>query len=457
MLKKLLFIFFGLGCLMASAESTPVELINAGEGVDLDFKQTNTWEYSSQDYNFEVGGTLTFNCVIQENAQLKFLVGTKVIFNTVQLESDTYVYTLTEENVANLSAGKKFVIQGRNCKFKSLYYTAPDGSDNGDDGDDNGDNNGDDNGDDNGDGDDDGDDSKYTYTGVLMNDLNLSLSWATDYKIILNQKVSQGDVLEFNGTATEGGSPRFTFAYQTIDNFTWTELLTAAEGETFNIEVKDEAMAQAFNELGFFVKGSDLVLNTISYKGNTEITEGGTVNGSAAGEGDGDNDFEGEEDLEGAFVSGVHFDSWDTPMVIIPPTFFEKAKENDMLFIYYSAPKGGQSGGKMQLAYNDKSIEDPTAQWTMITSEEKIRGDGTYEVPLKGILEYLKQDGFFVKGYNFTFVKATLMIATGVETETANNNCPVEYYNLQGVRLNAPAPGSIVIVRQGSDIKKVIF
>lgn len=444
MLKKYLFVFLlAFSCLTSNAQSEPIELINAGDGVALDFKQTNTWEYSNKDYKFEVGGTLIFNGIASENAQLKFLVGTKVIFNTVQLTSDTYEYELTEENVTNLSAGRKFVVQGRNFIFKTLYYQAP-----------NGDGDGDDNGDDNGD---NKEDDNYAYSGILMSDLNLSLSWSTDYKIVLNQKLSKGDVLQIDGISEGSGSPRFTFAYQTLDNYTWTELYTAEPGTSFSIDIKDSDLADAINELGFFVKGSDLLLTTISYKGNTSITEGGTVNGSAAGEGGDDNndDVEGEEDLEGAFMSGVHFDDWNTPMVIIPASFFDDATENDFLRIYYSAPAGGQSGGKMQLAYNDKSIEDPSAQWTMITEGEKIRGEGAYTVPLKGIIDYLKQDGFFVKGNNFTFVKATLVRTTDV-AEIEIENQPVFFYNLNGIQVENPSNGIFIRV-QGKKINKVVI
>lgn len=54
-----------------------------------------------------------------------------------------------------------------------------------------------------------------------------------------------------------------------------------------------------------------------------------------------------------------------------------------------------------------------------------------------------------------------------VTTEAANSgisditapgcDAPVEYYNLQGIRVAAPTPGSIYIRRQGSSIKKILF
>lgn len=40
--------------------------------------------------------------------------------------------------------------------------------------------------------------------------------------------------------------------------------------------------------------------------------------------------------------------------------------------------------------------------------------------------------------------------------EAADENAPVEYYNLQGVRINEPAAGQIVIRRQGANVTKMV-
>lgn len=45
---------------------------------------------------------------------------------------------------------------------------------------------------------------------------------------------------------------------------------------------------------------------------------------------------------------------------------------------------------------------------------------------------------------------------SGVDMIVNDENAPVEYYNLQGIRVKNPAPGQLVIRRQGSDITKVI-
>ncbi|MDE5554682.1 MAG: hypothetical protein K2J10_05805, partial [Muribaculaceae bacterium] len=45
----------------------------------------------------------------------------------------------------------------------------------------------------------------------------------------------------------------------------------------------------------------------------------------------------------------------------------------------------------------------------------------------------------------------------GITNVTVDNeNAPVEYYNLQGIRVNQPAAGSIVIMKQGTKTSKFI-
>ena len=43
-----------------------------------------------------------------------------------------------------------------------------------------------------------------------------------------------------------------------------------------------------------------------------------------------------------------------------------------------------------------------------------------------------------------------------IVTDSADENAPVEYYNLQGIRLSEPAAGQIVIRRQGSKVSKIV-
>lgn len=49
-------------------------------------------------------------------------------------------------------------------------------------------------------------------------------------------------------------------------------------------------------------------------------------------------------------------------------------------------------------------------------------------------------------------------LPTGIDDIKADNNadCTVEYYTLQGIRIDQPSTGTIVIRRQGTSVKKIL-
>ena len=60
------------------------------------------------------------------------------------------------------------------------------------------------------------------------------------------------------------------------------------------------------------------------------------------------------------------------------------------------------------------------------------------------------------KASRINTIKVTYKLTTGVAGIEADDNAPVEYFNLQGVRVANPASGNLYIVRQGSKVSKVI-
>ncbi len=56
--------------------------------------------------------------------------------------------------------------------------------------------------------------------------------------------------------------------------------------------------------------------------------------------------------------------------------------------------------------------------------------------------------------YTWIIINYTKEGSTGIDEVSADNNAPVEYYNLQGVRVNNPENG-VYIMRQGADVQKV--
>lgn len=67
---------------------------------------------------------------------------------------------------------------------------------------------------------------------------------------------------------------------------------------------------------------------------------------------------------------------------------------------------------------------------------------------------------FLGEGHELGYFKNTTITfgGTGAINEVAvdNNNAPVEYFNLQGVRVNEPVAGQIVIRRQGNEVSKLL-
>lgn len=59
--------------------------------------------------------------------------------------------------------------------------------------------------------------------------------------------------------------------------------------------------------------------------------------------------------------------------------------------------------------------------------------------------------------YNSVILEYTSPSGDGVEGIIVDINAPVQYYNLQGVRVNNPAKGNIYILRQGNKTAKVII
>ncbi|MBD5257301.1 MAG: hypothetical protein HDS52_01235 [Barnesiella sp.] len=53
--------------------------------------------------------------------------------------------------------------------------------------------------------------------------------------------------------------------------------------------------------------------------------------------------------------------------------------------------------------------------------------------------------------------KVTVKVLSGIDGVTADDNAPVEYFNLQGIRVDAPRAGNVYIRRQGTKSEKVVF
>ena len=68
---------------------------------------------------------------------------------------------------------------------------------------------------------------------------------------------------------------------------------------------------------------------------------------------------------------------------------------------------------------------------------------------------FVADNGAWFRADNFTLAH---MIQTSITPVVTNSdNAPVEYYNLQGIKITTPVSGQIYIVKQGSTARKVMM
>ena len=98
--------------------------------------------------------------------------------------------------------------------------------------------------------------------------------------------------------------------------------------------------------------------------------------------------------------------------------------------------------------------EEYRATFTSTTTESGE--DFAFTFPAKSLILYAATSKKIYYG-NSSAAKLTVSKTSGVaDIAIDDENAPVEYYNLQGVRVNEPAAGTLVIRRQGAKVSKVL-
>ena len=107
-----------------------------------------------------------------------------------------------------------------------------------------------------------------------------------------------------------------------------------------------------------------------------------------------------------------------------------------------------------EISYTDGSKENG------IDYQSETTGDITYDATHGYPLEYIIRDSYDGKApvdrERWVYSDYYDIIAAGVTDVEAAENAPVEYYNLQGVRVANPDAG-LYIRRQGNKVSKVII
>lgn len=90
----------------------------------------------------------------------------------------------------------------------------------------------------------------------------------------------------------------------------------------------------------------------------------------------------------------------------------------------------------------------------VVTGRKLTLADGVITAPVNG-MGYLDDSGFYYANQLGEF-KIVLPASAGIGGVEADSTAPVEYFNLQGMPIEQPAPGTVCIRRQGSKATKII-
>lgn len=125
---------------------------------------------------------------------------------------------------------------------------------------------------------------------------------------------------------------------------------------------------------------------------------------------------------------------------------------------------GGKTDGAygyMSTSYYDLVNEQETEDALKITLTDNGDGTSTISFPYRSGFIYAQTSGgtYYASNYADVLSYVTFPTFSGineVKADIDNSNAPVEYYNLQGMRIAAPVEGQLVIKRQGSEVEKLI-
>ncbi|MGN0229589.1 MAG: hypothetical protein ACI4BH_07250 [Muribaculaceae bacterium] len=114
----------------------------------------------------------------------------------------------------------------------------------------------------------------------------------------------------------------------------------------------------------------------------------------------------------------------------------------------------------MSMSYYNAMYEQETDDAVKITLTDNGNGTSTISFPYHSMLIYATTSGKMYyacsDATNLSYI--TFPTFSGINNITVGDkdNAPVEYYNLQGMRIAAPVEGQLVIKRQGSEVEKLI-
>ncbi|MCM1036348.1 MAG: hypothetical protein NC406_03370 [Bacteroides sp.] len=147
--------------------------------------------------------------------------------------------------------------------------------------------------------------------------------------------------------------------------------------------------------------------------------------------------------------------------VSVPAEKFADAAEGDLLIIKLSH-NTGKGPGQIKLsdgASHDLSVNGKGTNMDASGTMPNDVADVTFTLPADDVA-LLKADGLKISGSAVTLSRVTLKKsqgAAGIADAIGADEAAAVYYNLQGMRVDAPLKGRVYIVRRGTHAAKIVY
>ncbi|MDE6270394.1 MAG: hypothetical protein K2M12_06015 [Muribaculaceae bacterium] len=277
-------------------------------------------------------------------------------------------------------------------------------------------------------------------------------TWANDVTVDAAKlaQIKGGDIITVYLSVDEGKD----FGNIELDDMNYSKLATDGTGVGLD---SYGCVQPGVTEIAYTITNNDATLlkaNGLRVKGANI-----TITGIKLTVGEALPDDPEPTDQTTLWTGSVNCGQWKET-ILVPADKWATAKAGDKFRVYLSINQGKgkgivkvQSGDGVDLSVNNKGTN-------MDSSGNFVRGAGeaTYEIT-DADLPLLKASGLLISGFAITVTKVDLLITENItdgvnEVESDLSDAPVEYYNLQGVRVAEPATG-MFIKRQGNKVTKV--
>ena len=235
---------------------------------------------------------------------------------------------------------------------------------------------------------------------------------------------------------------------------------------TTTYEIADGDIAN-FNRRGMIIKGYNITLEKVVFTKGENAGQGGGNQGGGGNHGGGGSGTSGSVegtdsfDATGYLWTGkaVFSSDWST-CIEIAPEKLQCVTPGMEMHVDFNV-QGGASYGKMEIDYFDWSMAEATDKTATNTDSYACFQPGTvntvYTIAAADA-ERFKSEGMRIKGTGLDVSKIAIgqLGQSAVEAVESDMQLLVEYFDLNGMKVETPARG-IFIRRQGADVTKVVI